>query len=118
MATIKRADLDAGRVDLGDVATGRRLAPLHPGVHLAEMIRALGVTPYRVAKDAGMPLTRLAAILKGERAITADTSIRLGRLFGQSDGYWLRAQTAYEVARAEAADAGYDAIRPLAEAGR
>ena len=60
---INRKDLDAGGVDLADVAGGERIAPIHPGEILQEMVRSRNVTPYRVAKDAKMPLTRLTAIL-------------------------------------------------------
>jgi antitoxin HigA-1 len=56
-----------------------------------------GVTAYRLAKDIAVPQTRIWAILKGKRAITADTDLRLCRFFGLSEGYWLRAQAAHDL---------------------
>ena len=53
----------------------------------------MGLTPYRLANDIGVPLTRITAILAGKRAITADTGLRLDRYFGLSEGWWLRLQT-------------------------
>jgi addiction module HigA family antidote len=62
----------------------------------------MGLAAYRVAKDIGVPLTRLTAILAGQRAIiTADTGLRLDRYFGLSEGWWLRLETECELRRAK-----------------
>jgi addiction module HigA family antidote len=99
--TILREDLDAGRVDLADVVTGQRIAPIHPGEILrGEFLDPLGITPYRLAKDIAVPLTRVAAILAGERAVTADTALRLSRYFAMSAEFWLGLQEHYELDRA------------------
>jgi len=99
--TIKREDVEAGRVDFSDVAEGTRIPPTHPGEILREeFLDPFGVTPYRLAKDAGMPLTRITAILSGERAITADTALRLGRFFSVSPESWLGLQVQYDLDRA------------------
>lgn len=65
-----------------------------------EFLVPLAPTPYRIAKDIGVPLTRIAAILAGKRAITADTGLRLDRYFGLSEGWWLRLQTECDIRKA------------------
>ncbi len=101
---IRREDVDAGRIDFSDVAdrkAKRRIPPTHPGKLLrTEFLDPLGITPYRLAKDTGVPQTRIAAILSGERAITADTALRLGRFFNMSAGFWLGLQEHYDLDRA------------------
>jgi addiction module HigA family antidote len=62
-----------------------------------EFLAPLGITAYRLAKDIAVPQTRIWAILKGKRAITADTDLRLCRFFGLSEGYWLRARAAHDL---------------------
>lgn len=66
------------------------LAAVHPGEILAEEFLApLGVTQYRLAKDTSVPARRINEIVKGERAISADTALRFARYFGTSDLFWL-----------------------------
>ncbi len=82
----------------------RRHKPVTPGELLAEeFLLPLGLTKYRVAKEIGVPAQRLGEIVAGRRAITADTDLRLCRFFGLSNGYWLRAQIAYDTEVAERA---------------
>jgi addiction module HigA family antidote len=65
----------------------------HPGALLREeFLETMGLTPYRLAKDIGVPLTRITAILAEARGVTADTGLRLDRYFGLSEGYWLGLQ--------------------------
>ena len=61
----------------------------------------MDLTPYRLAKEIGVPLTRVTAILAGERAVTADTGLRLDRYFGLSEGYWLGLQQDYDLRQAK-----------------
>ena len=78
------------------------LAPVTPGeLLLEEFLLPMGITKYRLAKEIGVPAQRIGVIVAGKRSITADTDLRLCRFFGLSEGYWLRAQVAYdtEVAR-------------------
>ncbi|MDP2288163.1 MAG: HigA family addiction module antitoxin [Actinomycetota bacterium] len=76
----------------------RVLDPVTPGELLWEEFMApMGLTRYRVAKEIGVPAQRIGDIVNGKRSITADTDLRLCRFFGLSDGYWLRAQTAYDI---------------------
>ena len=92
-----------------------RLPPITPGELLQEeFLLPLGVSQYRLAKAIGVPASRISEIVTGQRAITADTDLRLCRFLGLSPGYWLRAQAAHdtEVASAELADE-IERIEPL-----
>jgi addiction module HigA family antidote len=98
---ISREVLEAGRVDLSDVidTTTAPLAPIAPGVLLREeWLEPLGITAYRLAKDIDVPPNRMTAIIAGERAITADTALRLGRYFGTDAQSWMNLQARYDLA--------------------
>src|SRR6266478_6452702 len=74
------------------------LANVTPGEILQEeFLRPMGITQYRLAKDIGVPPRRINEIVKGLRAITADTALRLGRYFGMSPEFWLNLQTHYDL---------------------
>ena len=74
-----------------------RLAPITPGELLQEeFLQPLNVSQYRLAKAIGVPASRISEIVAGQRAITADTDLRLCRFLGLSPGYWLRAQAAHD----------------------
>ena len=71
---------------------------IHPGEVLQEeFLIPLQITAYRLAKDLKIPQTRVGAILRGERRITADTALRLGIYFGTSPKFWLGLQDDYDV---------------------
>jgi addiction module HigA family antidote len=92
-----------------------RLSPITPGELLQEeFLEPLGISQYRLAKAIGVPASRISEIITGQRAITADTDLRLCRALGLSPGYWLRAQAAHdtELASAELADE-LERIQPL-----
>lgn len=81
-----------------------RLKPVTPGELLfEEFLEPMGITRYRLAKEIGVPAQRIGDIVAGKRAITADTDLRLCKFFGLTDGYWLRAQAAYDTEVAQAA---------------
>jgi antitoxin HigA-1 len=95
-----------------------RLDPITPGELLQEeFLQPLNVSQYRLAKAIGVPASRISEIVAGQRAITADTDLRLCRFLGLSPGYWLRAQAAHdtELAAAELADE-LEQIQPLVAA--
>src|SRR5688500_11322195 len=70
----------------------------HPGETILEdFLQPWRMTPYRLAKAIGVPYTRVAEILKGRRAITADTALRLSRFLGCSPEFWLRLQMSYDL---------------------
>lgn len=72
--------------------------PVTPGELLwEEFMVPLGLSRYRLAKEIGVSAPRIGDIVNGKRAVTADTDLRLCRFFGLSDGYWLRAQAAYDI---------------------
>jgi antitoxin HigA-1 len=91
-----------------------KLKPVSPGeLLLEEFLLPMGITRYRLAKEIGVPAQRIGEIVAGRRAITADTDLRLCRFFGLSNGYWLRAQAAYDTEIAEEALADQlERIRP------
>ena len=77
----------------------RDLPPVHPGEQLREeFMKPLGLTAYRLAKDIGVPVTRVQAIVNERRAITGDTALRLGRYFGTTAEFWLNMQRDYDLA--------------------
>jgi addiction module HigA family antidote len=74
------------------------LANITPGeILLEEFLRPHGITQYRLAKDIGVPPRRINEIVKGKRAITADTALRLGRYFGMAPEFWLNLQSHYDL---------------------
>ncbi len=79
-----------------------KVKPVTPGeLLLEEFLVPMGLTKYRLAKEIGVPAQRIGEIVAGRRAVTADTDLRLCRFFGLSNGYWLRAQAAYDTEVAE-----------------
>jgi len=80
----------------------RKISPITPGELLKEeFLVPMNITQYRLAKEIEVPAQRIGAIISGKRSITADTDLRLCRFFGLSNGYWLRAQAAYDTEVAE-----------------
>lgn len=74
------------------------LDPVRPGELLwEEFMSPFGLSRYRLAKEIGVPAQRIGDVVNGKRSITADTDLRLCRFFGLSDGYWLRAQAAFDI---------------------
>jgi len=80
----------------------KRLAPMHPGEVLREeFLVPLGLKPYSAAKRLGVPRTRIERIVAEEIGITADTALRLARLFGTSAEFWLNLQSRYDMLTAQ-----------------
>lgn len=72
--------------------------PIHPGRILkTEFLDELGLTAYALAKALHVPTTRVAEIINSERAITADTALRLARYFDSTPEFWLNLQTHYDL---------------------
>jgi len=74
---------------------------IHPGEHLADELRELGLSAAALARQIDVPVNRITAIINGQRAITADTALRLGHWFGTSAEFWLDLQKIYELRLAE-----------------
>ena len=74
------------------------LPPIHPGeILLEEFLEPMGISQYRLAKDISVPPRRINEIVKGIRAITPDTALRLSRYFGTSERFWLNLQMRYDL---------------------
>ena len=89
------------------------MGPIHPGMHLAEVLEELEVTQYRLARTVGVPPRRINEIVHGRRSVTADTALRLGKALGMTPEFWLNLQRMYDL---EVARASIDvsSIEPLA----
>lgn len=97
--------------------TTRRMPPLHPGEFLTEeFLKPLGVSAYRLAQAMGVSPMRISEILRGRRAVTPDTAIRLGKALGTSAEYWLKLQAFHdlELTRDTAGDAAFDNVQRVA----
>lgn len=95
----------------------KRLAPVHPGEVLEEeFMEPLGLTQYRVAKATGVPARRINEIVHRKRAVSADTALRLARLFGTTAEFWMNLQALYDLERArdEVGAEIEEAVAPLA----
>src|SRR6476660_4891722 len=76
----------------------KKLPPIHPGeILLEEFLRPLGISQYRLAKGVCVPARRINEIVHGQRAITADTALRLARFFRTTERFWLNLQTRYDL---------------------
>ena len=76
----------------------RDLPPVHPGEQLREEFMVpMGITAYRLAKDIGVPVTRVQEIAAERRSITGDTALRLARYFGTTAEFWLNMQRDFEL---------------------
>ena len=74
------------------------LANVHPGeILLEEFLKPLNISAYKLSKNIGIPQTSTSAILKGKRAITADTALRLSIYFSNSPKFWLGLQDDYDL---------------------
>lgn len=93
------------------------LAPIPPGeILLEEFMKPLGVSQNRLARDIDTPVSRIAGIVRAERAITADTALRLARFFNTSPEFWLNLQSDYDLRVARGAHGAeiVRRVRPLA----
>jgi addiction module HigA family antidote len=74
--------------------------PVHPGEILQEeFLSPLRLSQYRLARDTSVPPRRINEIVRGMRAISADTALRLSRYFGTSDRFWMNLQARYDLER-------------------
>jgi len=71
---------------------------IHPGEVLSEeFLIPLAISAYKLAKDTGIPQTRISEIIKGNRRVTADTALRFGKYFGMSAKFWLGLQDDFDL---------------------
>ena len=81
--------------------TGVPLPPVHPGRTLASELAARDMTANALALKLRVAPNRLSEIVRGQRAITAETALRLGRYFGTGAAFWVNLQARYDLALAE-----------------
>ena len=74
---------------------------IHPGEHLAEELKELGMSAAELARKLDVPTNRVTGILNGQRAVTGDTALRLAHFFGTSAEFWLNLQSFYEIRLAQ-----------------
>ncbi len=81
--------------------TMKKLAPIHPGEHLADILKDAGLSSNALALRLRVPANRISGIVQGKRAITAETALRLARYFGTSAQFWMNLQSKYDLDVAE-----------------
>lgn len=93
------------------------LPPIHPGEFLRETLDDMALTQVALDDAIGVSPMRVSHVLKGDRPVTAELALRLGRALGQTPQYWLNLQSTYDlkVAQAEMKDS-IKAVRTLAAA--
>ena len=77
------------------------IVAIHPGEHLSEELRMLGMSAAELARNLDVPTNRITQILNGQRTITGDTALRLAHFFGTSPEFWLNLQSLYELRLAQ-----------------
>ncbi len=77
---------------------GAALPPVHPGRTLAAELAARGLTANALALRLRVPANRLSDIVRGQRAISPETALRLGRYFGTGGQFWMNLQAHYDLA--------------------
>jgi addiction module HigA family antidote len=61
----------------------------------------MGITVYRLSKETGLSQTRISQIIKGERSVTAETALKLGKFFGVPAEFWMNLQALYDIEEAQ-----------------
>jgi addiction module HigA family antidote len=77
------------------------ISAIHPGEHLAEELKTLGMSAAELARKLDVPTNRITQILNGWRSITGDTALRLANFFGTNPEFWLNLQSLYELRLAQ-----------------
>ena len=91
------------------------LPAIHPGEFLRETLDEFGLTQAAFASALGISPMRVSHLLKGDRPVTAELALRLGRALGQSPQYWLNLQATYDLKTVQAAmQDSLQAVRELA----
>lgn len=80
----------------------RTLKNIHPGEVLKEeFLEPMGISAYRLSKETGLSQTRICQIIRGERGITAETALKLGKFFNIPAEFWMNLQTFYDIEEAQ-----------------
>lgn len=72
-------------------------APIHPGEILMDELDEIDMTPEKLAREIGLPESRIYQIVNGKRSMTADIALRVGKFFNTGPELWLNLQKAYEL---------------------
>ncbi|MHB8067177.1 MAG: HigA family addiction module antitoxin [Desulfobaccales bacterium] len=76
----------------------QKMAPVHPGeILLEEYLKPLNISQNKLGRDLGVPAQRINDIIRGKRAITVDTALRLARYFRTTPQFWLNLQARYDL---------------------
>src|SRR5690242_15734382 len=78
-----------------------KITAIHPGEHLAEELKEIGMSAAELARKLNVPTNRITGILNGQRSITGDTALRLAHFFGTTAEFWLNLQSLYELRLAQ-----------------
>lgn len=73
------------------------LPAIHPGEFLRETLADMALTQAAFASAIGISATRVSRLLKGQRPVTAELALRLGRALSQTPQYWLNLQAGYDL---------------------
>lgn len=93
--------------------SGRDIKPVHPGELLLDDINEIDMSQNELARRIGVTPSKVNEIVRGRRGITADTSRRLGKLFNQSEEFWLNLQKHYELEVERDRIEDFEDIKPL-----
>ena len=97
--------------------TKSRLAPIHPGEFLAEILGELGISQAEFARIIGESPMRVSHVIRGTRPVTAELALLFGKALGQSPEYWLNLQSAYDLETARRASGRrLKSVQPVAPA--
>jgi len=78
--------------------SNKKIGPIHPGEILREdFMKPVGLSPIKIAKLCGVPRTRIERVVSEITGVTADTALRLGKLFGTTPGFWMNLQARYDL---------------------
>ena len=78
--------------------TTQKLPPVHPGeILLEEYLKPLGISQNKLGRDLNVPPQRINDIVRGQRAVTVDTALRLARYFHTTPQFWLNLQARYDL---------------------
>lgn len=91
----------------------KKLRNIHPGEVLKEdFLIPFGLSAYRLAKDVGIPQSRVSEIVKGNRRVTPDTALRLSKYFGNTAKFWLGLQHNFDLEEEKNNSKGIELIKP------
>jgi addiction module HigA family antidote len=80
----------------------KKMPPVHPGeILLEEYLRPLGISQNKLGRDLGVPAQRINEIVRGQRAITVDSALRLAKYFNTTPQFWLNLQSHYDLEMAK-----------------